>query len=180
VKNVKKILLTSLIALLVVSFAVSAVAASPDKLAVTGTQIGSTTVISQDLNKGGIYSQFGEGTGQVTLNIEGSTTPLVLKTNSEITLKINTKTDQGVIHFHMKWSKIVNNVEVGAFEGQINGHTLTYAYLPNGYPNYPAQTESYIHTVLQGSGIFSEQKLTLDGIRTIGQPLKWEGFLSTD
>jgi hypothetical protein len=180
VKKMKKSLLCLMFALLVISLTLSTAAAQPQKLYVSGTQSGSSAIIYQSLTDGGIYTQCASGTGQVTLNIEGSSTPLVLKTSSEISLIVNTKTDKGVIHFDMKFAKIVDGAEAGSFEGQINGHTLTFAYLSNGYPNYPAQTESYIHGVLQGTGIYEGQKLTLDGIRVIGKPLAWEGFLSVN
>ena len=174
-----RILLISLLVILIGSLAASVASAAPEKITITGTQAGTTTILSQELNEGGIYDYEANGAGSVTLTITGQSSPLILATSSEISLTINTKTDDGVIHFVMKWAKMSGGIEIGAFTGQINGKTKTYAYLPNGYPNYPAQTESFIHAVLQGSGIYEGQTLMLDGTRVLGQPLKWEGFLLT-
>jgi len=172
-----KIALIPLLALLIASLAVSVACASPEKVAVTGIQLGSTAVVSQEFNNGGVYFHEASGTGSVTLSITGQSAPLVLVTTSQISLVINTKTNDGVIHFVMKWAKMSGGTEIGAFSGQINGKTETHAYLPNGYPNYPAQTESFIHAVLQGSGIYKGETLMLEGTRVLGEPLKWEGFL---
>ena len=168
-----------LFALVFISLMMSTAMAQPVKKEVSGTQSGTTVISFQELNDEGIYTQIATGSGTVTINIEGYSSPMILKTTSEITLVINTKTDDGVIHFDMKFAKIVDDTEVGAFEGQVNGHTITYAYAPNGYPIYPAQTESYIHGVLQGTGIYDGQKLALDGTRVIGKALTWEGILSS-
>lgn len=173
----KKKLISVLLTVFFVSLMLSNATAQPVKLDISGTQAGTTTISFQGLNDEGIYTQIATGVGQVTLNIDGSSTPLVLKTSSEIMLVINTKTDDGVIHFYMKFAKIVNGEEIGTFEGQLNGHTLTYAYQTNGYPVYPAQTETYIHGVLQGTGIYEDQKMMLDGIRVLGKPLAWQGIL---
>ena len=171
----------ALVSLLIVAFGVSTmvVAAenSPERIAVTGTQMG-TSVTSSDLNDGGIYHQDGTASGTVTLTTSTGDT-YKLKSSSDVDLMVNTKTDDGVIHFDMKWVLLSGTVEIGTFEGQINGQTITYAYLPNGYPNYPAQTAVYLHTVLHGSGVFDGQTLKLDGVKLVNQPLKWEGLLLT-
>jgi hypothetical protein len=185
-----KILIAPLLILLALMAIGSAAATPQTATPITATTTGTGAFTGITLNDGGIFFYDGTQTGTAKLYITSTTTPdYTLTTNLAFNGTINTKTDNGMIHYQMTWSYIVNDEVLGTFQGPAKADTTTYLYNPaNGYPRAAFSTNS-LHTVLQGTGIFHGQTLKIDGIRpavdpsmpptTPSNPTTWTGILLT-
>ena len=177
----KKMLLVPVFALLML-FTVAPVMAAPAKWTpVTGTQTSAGGAFSGIvLNDGGVFFYDAVGGGTVVLHTP--TADYTFASSSVLNGTINTKTDEGEMHYKMLWEYKVNNVVVGGFDGEQIGKSTTTKYSATGIP-LPMYSTNIYHVVLHGFGRFGGQILKLDGVRpaqTSGMtslPVEWEGFL---
>jgi hypothetical protein len=195
VKNVKRTVLLILpLVLLVLSLAVSAVAACEEressysdskcqpwlKVPVNATQAGAQISSSMREKCGRLYiNAQTAGTVKYDLNKDG-TIDYTFNSTGKQRVIINIKTGKGVIDFEpMRWVLLANihdpTTEIGAFEGHVHGTITEYTLTPK------FAWTGVVHVVFRGSGVFKGQTLVLEGTRTkIGttwKPLYWEGFL---
>ncbi len=181
-----KILMVALLLTIAYMIVAPVMAQPPTVVQVTGTQSGGGVFSGIVLNDGGVFFYDAVGTG--TANLHTPTADYTFTTSSILNGTINTKTDDGVMHYKMTWTYKVGSEVKGTFEGEINAKTTTYLYAPSGNPR-PQFSTNVLHCVLQGSGDFDGQTLKLDGIRpslpitapvtSPANPVTWEGTLMT-
>jgi hypothetical protein len=195
----RTVLVISLLVLLVLSLAVSTVAACEEressyphsecgqwlKVPVNATQAGGQISSSMEEKCGKLYiNAQTAGTVKYDLNKDGTIDYTFNSTgNQQIIIKI--KTGKGVIDFEpMRWVLLSNihdpTTEIGAFEGNVHGTITGYTLTPK------FAWTGVVHVVFCGSGVFEGQKLVLEGTRTkkvntdgtiTWNPIYWEGFL---
>lgn len=186
----KKIAVVILALALSMMFVVVApVMAMSETRAVTAQQTSAGSVQQAFLNEGGVFFYDMVGTGTVTLDITdyGTEPDYTFTVSTVLNGTIDTKTDEGLMHYKVLWEYIIDDEVVGTFEGEMIGKSTTTRYLPNGMPN-PYYSDNVFHCVLQGGGIFKGWTLKLDGLRPsqtypplkmFGLPLNYWGTLTT-